>query len=56
MTDNSKGSALQRYANVRNLILNTYNESCVRFKYDDFVNDLSQVDWNTTAAVGGLDN
>ncbi len=54
MNDDSIGSAFQRYANVNAMILEAYKQECVDFKYDNFVKQMSQVDWNSSAAEGGL--
>lgn len=53
MGDNSKGSAYERYAAVNSLILDTYSQKCLDFKYQNFVDGLRQVNWNQSAAEGG---
>jgi hypothetical protein len=54
MNDVSKGTAFQRYAYVNAMILEAYKQECVDFKYDNFVKQMSQIDWNSSAAEGGL--
>ena len=49
--DNS--SALERYAKVNSLMLDTYQQKCQDFTYKDMVADLQKISWNSSAAEGG---
>jgi len=53
MEDSTKGSPLDRYALVNSLLLQTYQQKCVDFKYDKMIDDLRLTDWNSSAAEGG---
>lgn len=53
MTDSSVGSAIQRYANVNSLMLDTYGEKCLDFQYESMIKDLQGTDWASAAAEGG---
>ncbi len=54
MTDNSRGSAIDRYSAVNELILNTYGQKCVDFSYRKFVKQMQQTSWDTSAGEGGM--
>ncbi|KAI1297167.1 putative serine protease K12H4.7 [Halotydeus destructor] len=44
---------VKRYANVNSLILKTYGQKCLDYKYGDFIELLKGESWNTSAAEGG---
>lgn len=53
MTDDSRGDALHRYADVNKLILNTYSQKCLDYKYSNFIDSLKAESWNSSAGEGG---
>lgn len=53
MTDEGRGSSVQRYADVNSLILKTFSESCLDFTYHKLLHELKQTEWNSTGAEGG---
>ncbi|KAK3589932.1 hypothetical protein CHS0354_034949 [Potamilus streckersoni] len=53
MGDESIGTALQRYAAVNKLLLDTYFQKCMDFKYDKMISDLKKTNWNSSASEGG---
>jgi len=53
MSDISRGSEVERYAAVNDLILNTYEQKCLDFNYAKMISALSSTDWNSSASEGG---
>ena len=53
MTDKSKGNELERYAAVNTLMMNTYQQKCLDFKYANLISDLQKTSWDSSAAEGG---
>lgn len=53
MTDFTRGSAVQRYADVNTLLLKTYGQDCLDFTYKKMVADMRKTDWNSSAGEGG---
>jgi pimeloyl-ACP methyl ester carboxylesterase len=53
MTNEANGSPLDRYAAVNKLILDTYGQKCVDYKYDNFIKTLQATEWNSSASEGG---
>lgn len=53
MTDETRGSSVQRYADVNSLILKTFSKSCLDFTYHKLLHELKQTEWNSTGAEGG---
>jgi len=54
MSDVSRGSEVERYAAVNDLILNVYEEKCQDFKYENMISELSQTTWNSSVSEGGM--
>lgn len=44
---------LQRYINVNDIMLNLEGENCLDASYSNFINEMKQISWNESAAVGG---
>ncbi|XP_032241066.2 putative serine protease K12H4.7 isoform X2 [Nematostella vectensis] len=53
MNDKSLGPALMRYAKLNSLILDTYGEKCLDASYQNAINSLRNVSWDSSAAEGG---
>lgn len=53
MTNTGIGDALARYAAVNDIILNTYDQTCLNVSYTDFINQMKKTSWNDSASVGG---
>ena len=54
MSDVSRGSEVERYATVNDLILNTYQQKCLDFNYAKMVSELRDTAWNSSASEGGM--
>ena len=54
MKDLTLGSPLERYAAVNNLILKTYNSTCLDYKYSKMIADMRKTAWKDSAAEGGI--
>ena len=54
MSDVLRGTNVERYAAVNDLILNTYEQKCQDFKYAKMINELSSNNWNSSASEGGM--
>jgi len=52
MTKFNISDPLRSYAAVNDIILNTYGQKCLDSSYDSTINQLKQVNWNESAAVG----
>ena len=53
MSDTTRGSDVERYAAVNQLILNIYEQKCQDFKYEIMISQLRQTAWNSSASEGG---
>ena len=53
MNDFTLGSPIKRYAYVNSLILKTYNQTCLDYKYSKMVDDMKKISWEDDAAEGG---
>ena len=47
-------SPLDRYAEVNDLMLQTYQRKCTEFKYDKMIKGLRETSWDSEAAEGGM--
>lgn len=56
MTNESIGSSVDRYAAVNTLILKTYEEPCLDYKYDKMIEKMKNVSWDGPASSGKLLN
>ena len=54
MTDFTEGSPIERYAKVNSLILETYNQTCLDYKYKKMIDDMKKTSWEDDAAEGGI--
>ena len=54
MKDFTLGSPVERYAAVNNLILKTYNSTCLDYKYSKMIADMRKTAWKDSAAEGGI--
>ena len=52
MTDESRGSNIQRYADVNSLILDTYSQPCLNLRYNKLAQSLNHTSWNSVSAKG----
>ena len=54
MTNVEDGSkAVNRYAKVNQLLLDTYSTRCLDFKYQSFIDQLKDTSFNKTSVPGG---
>jgi hypothetical protein len=53
MTDSSKGAAIDRYALVNSLVLDTYSQKCQDYKHSSMIGQMQATDWNSSASEGG---
>lgn len=53
MVNESQGPPVNRLAAVNNLILKTYDQKCLDFKYDNMISDIRNVTWSHESAEGG---
>ncbi len=53
MNNDNYGEPLLRYAKVNDLILKPYKQDCLDASYKSLISQLSEVNWNQSAAVGG---
>jgi len=53
MTSDAKKPAIDKYAEVNDLMLNALEENCTDYKYSKSVKDMQQEIWNSSAASGG---
>ena len=53
MNDFTLGSPIERYAAVNTLILKTYNNTCLDYKYSKMIADMRKTSWKDDAAEGG---
>jgi hypothetical protein len=54
MTKFNVSDPLRSYAAVNDIILNTYGQKCLDSSYQSTINQLKQVNWNESAAVGSV--
>ena len=53
MTDFTRGTAIQRYADVNSLMLKTYSQTCLDFTYKKMIDDMKKTEWSSAAGEGG---
>jgi hypothetical protein len=53
MNNNHIGDPIQRYAAVNDIILQMGQQTCLDASYNSFIDEMKQVSWNESAAVGG---
>ncbi|XP_052816348.1 putative serine protease K12H4.7 [Mya arenaria] len=53
MNDFTRGTPLQRYADVNTLIMKTYGQKCLDYTYTKMISDMRQTDWKSGAGEGG---
>lgn len=53
MTNQTIGAQVKRLAAVNDLLLNTYNQKCLDYKYGTMINDMKNVSWDSETAEGG---
>lgn len=53
MTDKSLGNEINRLAAVNSLLLQTSNETCLDYKYDNMLDELRNTSWDAEASEGG---
>uniref|UniRef100_A0A1B6CAA8 Serine protease K12H4.7 n=1 Tax=Clastoptera arizonana TaxID=38151 RepID=A0A1B6CAA8_9HEMI len=53
MTNETIGIYIDRYAAVNQLLMDTYNQTCVDYKYKDMINLLKNESWDSAASEGG---
>lgn len=53
MVNQTIGPPVTRLAAVNGLILDTYEQKCLDFKYDNMVNELRNISWKSETAEGG---
>lgn len=53
MNDFTQGNPIERYAQVNSLILKTYNQTCLDYKYSKMIADMKKTSWKDDAAEGG---
>ena len=54
MNDFTEGTPVERYAKVNSLILKTYNQTCLDYKYSKMIADMKKTSWEDDAAEGGI--
>jgi len=54
MTEGSEDdlSPMERYAKVNELMLKAFDKNCTDFKYSTMVEEMKQVEWNSSVATG----
>lgn len=53
MVNQTIGAPVTRLAAVNSLLLDTYDQKCLDFKYENMVNELRNVSWKSETAEGG---
>ena len=53
MTSEKIGNERERYAAVNDLILKTYSQKCVDFRYKNMIKELQATSWESSASEGG---
>ena len=49
----SKGSPVEKLAEVNNFLLQATNEECLDYSYETMIQELSEVSWDSEAGEGG---
>ena len=49
----SKGSPVEKMAEVNNFLLQATNEECLDYSYQTMIQELSEVSWDSEAGEGG---
>ena len=49
----AKGSPVEKMAEVNNFLLQATNEECLDYSYETMIQELSEVNWDSEAGVGG---
>jgi hypothetical protein len=55
MMNENIGDSLRRYATVNDIILTTYNQTCLDASYASMISQLRETSWNESALVGGIE-
>lgn len=53
MTNQTLGTPVNRLAKINDLILKISNETCLDYNYDNMINELKNVSWDSEQAEGG---
>ncbi|KAK5642960.1 hypothetical protein RI129_009127 [Pyrocoelia pectoralis] len=53
MTDDDVGAPIDKLAAVNSLILNAYNQTCLDYRYDKMIKELSNNTWSAEVSEGG---
>lgn len=53
MVNQTIGAPVARLATVNSLILDTYAQKCLDFKYENMINELRNISWKSETAEGG---
>lgn len=53
MTNQKLGPPLERLAAVNNMLLNTYDQKCLDYKYDKMITEMRNVSWDSETSEGG---
>lgn len=53
MVNQTIGAPVTRLAAVNNLILDTYEQKCLDYKYENMIDELRNVSWKSETAEGG---
>lgn len=56
MVNQTIGAPVTRLAAVNSLLLDTYDQKCLDFKYDNMINELRNISWKSETAEGGGNN
>lgn len=54
MNEIKDSSSIERFANVNTILMEAYSLKCLNFKYDKFIQQLSEVEFNKTDDSGGV--
>ena len=49
----AKGSPVEKLAEVNNFLLDATNEECLDYSYDKMIEEMSEINWDSEAGVGG---
>ena len=49
----AKGSPVEKLAEVNNFLLEATNEGCLDYSYDKMIEEMSEINWDSEAGVGG---
>jgi hypothetical protein len=53
MMDDTRGPPIQRYADVNRLMLKTFSQTCLDFKYTKLIKEMKNTDWDSSVGEGG---